>query len=733
MLSYNTDLYFIKKYFFDNIKYHYFLSVILVGNFTVTFGQSLAKVKDDGMIQYAEKKYSSAYTNLKQYYDSKQDNIEVNTALGICAYEINKLGESATILQRLEDKNDATISYYLGRVMHQSEKYKEAIKYYKMYLKQAKANDFQKPYIVEEIKRAASGIRSNNDAENVIVENFGETVNTPFDEFAPIPSPNVEGKIYFSEINMTSIGGLRNENGEATPKGQYCADMYSTSNSNGNWEPPTPLSELLNGVKNDIAVDFDEKGKKLYFFKGFTPFSGEILVNEFDKQDVQSNSFPKLVIPFKPEQGDVTLHFFRDSIVLFSSRSIVGYGGADLYYAILNKDNSWQTPVNLGPNINTPFDEICPFLSMDGRTLYFSSNNYKSVGGFDIFKSIFNEERLTWNISTSLGTPINSPGNDTHFRLLNDGLKGVFCSDRKSGYGQRDLYSALFKSYRKEQTEVSNPISFHMVIARMNAENDIKKKQIIKYEILPLYYNSDNDLLSNNNTITITKVAEILKNNENTKMVISAHSDNTSSPVNVDIYFTMKKGEKILNKLVEMGIDKSRLMLRSFGGTYPVARNELNGTKFLTGQKLNKRIEFEMLNTTEYPISIDYGTVNLPEHIIDRKNNTFKGNQKGLHYRFQVGNSKSLIESNVLETVSDPCLEYDVDDQSYKYLTGWFTDFAKAELSRVAYLKSENIELTIIPYINGIRQSYEEAKNQINVFPDLQNYIAKIKKPQTSK
>jgi outer membrane protein OmpA-like peptidoglycan-associated protein len=717
----------------DKMKWRSLMLFLLIGFVTTIQCQSLAKIKDEGISQFNEKKYLAAYTNLKQYYDTKQDNIEVNTALGICAYETNKLGESVVLLQKGEEKGDPIVLYYLARAMHQSEKFKEAIKYYKMYLKVAKSNDVMRPFVIEEIKRAASGVRAVNDSENVIVENFGETVNTIYDEFAPLPSPNVESKIYFSATNSSSIGGMRNDNGESSAKGHYCADMYSTLNQNGNWDVPTPLNEMLNGVKNEIAVDFDEKGKKLYFFKGFSTFSGELLVNEFDLQDINGNVFPKLIVPFKPEQGDITMHFFRDSIVLFSSRSITGYGGSDIYYAILNKDNIWGDPINLGSAVNTPFDEICPFLSVDGRTLYFSSNNYNSIGGYDIFRTTYNDEKMIWNSAINVGMPINSPGDDTHFRLLNDAFKGIFCSDRKSGFGQRDLYSVLFKSYRKEQTEPSNPLSFHMAKGAILAQNENKKKEIIKYEISPVYYTTDNDLLSNNNLLSISKVAEIMKTYENVKLIISANSDNTTSPVNVDIYFTMKKGEKIMNKLIELGVPKSRIILKSFGGYYPVARNELNGTKFVAGQKLNRRIEFEFLDVAEYPIAIDYGNLNLPEHIIDRRSNTFKNNQKGIHYRFQIGNSKSLLESNILETVSDPCLEYDNEEQTYRYMTGWFTEFAKAEQSRIAYSKSENIEMQVIPYINGQRQTLEEVKNLSAGYPDLLNYITKNKKPQTPK
>jgi len=101
----------------------------------------------------------------------------------------------------------------------------------------------------------------------------------------------------------------------------------------------------------------------------------------------------------------------------------------------------------LGDKINTKYDEDSPYLSEDGKTLYFSSRGHKGMGGFDIFKcELVNGE---WSEPKNLGIPYNSPADDIFF-IPQSETEGFFASSRKHGFGEMDIYGYAPKKNEQE-------------------------------------------------------------------------------------------------------------------------------------------------------------------------------------------------------------------------------------------------------------------------------------------
>jgi hypothetical protein len=149
-------------------------------------------------------------------------------------------------------------------------------------------------------------------------------------------------------------------------------------------------------------------------------------------------------------------HFVSDKIIIFPSQRPGGYGGLDLYKTEFS-NGQWSVPQNLGPTINSPYDETTPFMARDGKSLYFSTNNTElSMGGFDVVKTVFNTYAGNWTRPFNLGMPINSAGDETHFRLSRDGYSAYFASSRKDGMGERDLFAAYFFDYLPEMGAIES-------------------------------------------------------------------------------------------------------------------------------------------------------------------------------------------------------------------------------------------------------------------------------------
>jgi hypothetical protein len=124
----------------------------------------------------------------------------------------------------------------------------------------------------------------------------------------------------------------------------------------------------------------------------------------------------------------------------FSSNRPGGFGGLDIYHVKRLPNGNWGLPMNLGPSVNTRFDEDAPFIHPDNTTLYFSSKGHETMGGYDIFRTLKTGER-SWSETQNLGYPINTTDDDAYFVLSADGTRGYLSSARPGGYGEQDLYT----------------------------------------------------------------------------------------------------------------------------------------------------------------------------------------------------------------------------------------------------------------------------------------------------
>ncbi|MBL4657569.1 MAG: DUF2914 domain-containing protein, partial [Flavobacteriales bacterium] len=127
----------------------------------------------------------------------------------------------------------------------------------------------------------------------------------------------------------------------------------------------------------------------------------------------------------------------------FDSERDGGIGGTDIYRAELQDDGSWANVTNLGRTVNTPYNDEAAFIHADNKTLYFSSDGHRTMGGFDIFKSTLDDKGI-WSSPKNVGYPINSSANDKYLVVSDDGERGYYHQNRKTGYGDLDIYRIDF-------------------------------------------------------------------------------------------------------------------------------------------------------------------------------------------------------------------------------------------------------------------------------------------------
>lgn len=334
-----------------------------------------------------------------------------------------------------ETSAPSDVYYHLGRCYHLDEKIDKAIENYNLFI----ANSRKKSELVDKAKLGITQCEvakvMMSQPKSAKVKNIESPVNTNFPEYSPVIS--FDGKsLYF-----TSRRPWANNETEIyrDPKlHQYPEDIYlSILQGDGSWEAAKKLDFCVENVNEaTISISLDER--RVYAYQDITG-NGDIYSSEF-----KNNKFQILeTVDFK----GVNTNFWETHCtvtpdgnnVYFVSERPGGYGGRDIYRIVRMADGSWSEPQNLGPKINSAYDEESPFIAIDNKTMYFASNGPNSIGGFDIFVSVRDDNNV-WSDPINLGYPINSTGDDLFFTTTVNGLRGYLSSFRKGGKGEKDIY-----------------------------------------------------------------------------------------------------------------------------------------------------------------------------------------------------------------------------------------------------------------------------------------------------
>lgn len=687
--------------------------------------QKPADLKKNGDKWYAVSRWQEAYEAYNQYQEQKPGDPAVLTRLGISLYYLHKPDQARKYLDYVRaqnpNSNDPELYYYTACLLHANQEYETAIAYYKRFLKYCGEKHPLRPGIPDQIRRCLTGMYLLPNASVALVENMGDMVNTTGDEFAPLLSVNHPNRIYLAAAKAESQGGLRNDAGyEDLDAGHYSSDMYVANLKTNGWEIDASLNGLLNTSRNEVPLGFNENGQILYYFRGYTLYSGEILVDTAGRKDEYAVQSPNFISPMQPELGDCTPQFYNDTFLIFASRRPGGQGGLDLWYAV-KQDSGWAAPVNFGPRINGPYDEIAPFLAIDGRTLYFSSNRTESMGGLDVFKAKFDEINRAWEQPLNLGTPINSSADDSGFRLSDDGSMGFFDSDRLEGYGARDLYVAYFKSALPEQERVSTPTFFFAV--GLNSNPEVAISQRAHFEMPVLHYDQDRDLISGEQAKALDQLADLARRYPETYVLVTLHSEETG-PSKFDLYNGIKRAEMIGKALTERQVLAGQILLRSCGSAYPIARNVLDAAPNPIGQKLNRRAEIKMV-VADGTMPLDFVLESSPvaEVMAANGGQRFETLTKGLFYKVEVASTRQMLNNEALLMFPDLMIESQPGSGAYRYTAGLFNQFSKALQLNLELQKQGFQDAHVVAYLNGIRISKADAVGLVKKYPDLVGYV----------
>ncbi|MGL4597747.1 MAG: hypothetical protein ACRCYO_09470, partial [Bacteroidia bacterium] len=152
----------------------------------------------------------------------------------------------------------------------------------------------------------------------------------------------------------------------------------------------------------------------------------------------------------------------------FASDRPGGFGGLDLYISKRLPTGKWSPATNLGAAINTAYDEDFPNLSPDGKILYFSSKGHSSMGGYDIFKAEIDIMTQAFSSVKNIGYPINTPEDNSNFRISSNGRYGYVAMRREDGLGDLDIYRVEFNDIEPSYAVVTGQISPKTAGSKLN-------------------------------------------------------------------------------------------------------------------------------------------------------------------------------------------------------------------------------------------------------------------------
>ncbi|MGZ4038758.1 MAG: OmpA family protein, partial [Bacteroidia bacterium] len=250
----------------------------------------------------------------------------------------------------------------------------------------------------------------------------------------------------YTSIDFSSTRPAADGSGKIDPTtGQTKSDVYETKlDKNGKWSTPLPLPATINTPQNEGAVSISKKGD-LMFLTRCPDVKGKTSGCQIFMAKKQGSGWGE---PEKLPFNIDSISFGHPSIsadgktLFFTAKLPGGYGGKDIWKSTFDqKGNVWGQPVNLGPSVNTPGEEMFPYMNDDGKTLFFCSDYLPGMGGLDIFKAEMGADGKFTKAPENMKYPINSPADD--FGIIFEGKKqrGYFTSNREGGKGSDDIWS----------------------------------------------------------------------------------------------------------------------------------------------------------------------------------------------------------------------------------------------------------------------------------------------------
>lgn len=363
-----------------------------------------------------------------------EDQINSNLKAGMCLLFLSKPEKGLQHIKAARNpQNEVNPNYqfWLGRAFHLNMKIDSALMCYRKYLSVSGPNDeFRRGVedLIAQIHRTEIHFFT-GDKSPYEIANLGDAINSPYTEHSPLISSDGKTLVFTSRRPL-----FANEMPEAD--GQYSSKLYySIKNAEGKWSKALPLHPRSGSKGQFSSVQWISSDKLLLLS---AEHGGVLYETELDGSEFKDPVVARNMPPAKYFHPDGFICKGMDKFV-FAANTLFD-GSYDLFFCEKKTESKWTKPWKLSKMINTGDDEIAPYWLDDGKTLIFSSRGLKGLGGYDLYKTKYDQETRSFSEPENLGYPINTPGNETHISQWKGGKEIFISSARANSLGGMDIY-----------------------------------------------------------------------------------------------------------------------------------------------------------------------------------------------------------------------------------------------------------------------------------------------------
>jgi outer membrane protein OmpA-like peptidoglycan-associated protein len=416
----------------------------------------------------AEKDFNSAYVFYGIAVDIDSARVDLRFHLADAAREWRAYSVSEEMYRSVmnddTEGNFAETAFWLAQVQHVQGDYDSAIASYQIYLGEHADED---SLLTREANRLIASCQWAKDNQSdpddeITIDKLDSTVNTSFSEVGALKADEI---LYFTRLGYARKDVVKKR--KVPPSYLYSKVLSAPKDS-----IPMPLDSILNDSLDHTAhTTFNHDGSRVYYtvcqYLNRSDIQCDIYfrdIVEGEWGEAQKLPSPINIDTFTNTQPSIAYddNLGKDVLYFVSDRD-EGQGGLDIWYSVINDNNTFTEPVNFS-EINTEYDELTPFFHEESNILYFSSNGREGFGAYDMF-SAEQDGTIGWLEPVNLGSQYNSSFNDVYFSLNEDESYGMFSSNKVGSlYLDSGAQACCYDVYKAEK----EPIEVKMIVETYN-------------------------------------------------------------------------------------------------------------------------------------------------------------------------------------------------------------------------------------------------------------------------
>lgn len=394
--------------------------------------------------KFIKNNYEGALDDYLSLLEGDPQNEKYNYNIAVCYLNTNiDKTKAISYLEKITSSSsyDPNALYLLGRAYGYAYRFDDALNAYNKFRRMGKGTSDNQNDVERQIQFCINAKELIKFPVDVDFENLGSSVNSAYaDYYAYVPSD--ESFIIFNSRRPIEGAETIKEDGS------YPASIFMSKVVDGKFSKAKNInSPIPKVVGEQEVIGLTGAGDVMLIYYTNDKGVGDIYSSTTDRNQkvLHADKLEENINSAKAEEIAASLNA-EGNILYFASNREGGLGGTDIYRSQKLPNGKWGPPQNLGAEINTPYDEDFPNISPDGKTLYFSSNGYTSIGGYDIFKATINPETEQFSNPRNIGYPINTPMDNYNFRVSSNGQFGYMAALRPGGRGDLDVYRIKFNA-----------------------------------------------------------------------------------------------------------------------------------------------------------------------------------------------------------------------------------------------------------------------------------------------